>query len=217
MKFHRSHHLLLGIFLLLGWGHNLLAQSHPTPVSLATWNQSEKGPQLWINVGDALSEKQKNMINSGFSTFSNLNLATNEGSPLDFSVKCTVKFDTWEEFYDMIQVTHEARRLRASKFNDYASLCLTAKIALTELPADLARTGGTLKVSLAVNPISQEKAGEIRTWLINQQSGVIQNLFSHMIGDLKLDEQIEISVQVPQWSQTVPKKKSSIQTSTRQF
>lgn len=176
------------------------AQDTGTTVGLAAWEKTAAGPQLHVKLVDSLSPKQKNMINSGFSTYSDVRLTTRNESPDATTLRCTVKFDTWEEFYDIIQLTNGVRRLRSPTFNEYATSCLTLRVPLTDLPPDILGRGGLVTAKLAMNPISQEKAGEIRSWMINQQSGVIQNLFSHMIGDLKLDELVDISIQVPPYS-----------------
>ena len=37
----------------------------------------------------------------------------------------------------------------------------------------------------------------IKDWLIQQQSGVMQSLFSHMLGELTLNQSIKVRVAVP--------------------
>lgn len=172
-----------------------------TIVGIASWMVDKEKPQLKIHLEDQLSKKQVKLINSGFSTYSHLEIILPEGKFSKertlFSVECTVKYDTWEEYYDIIKINKKVGLEKAKSFKTFADSCLTAYLSeQTDLDYFI-KNGGLLKASLKLDQIGADRADNIREWLIKQQSGVVKGLFSHMLGDLKLSEVIRITIQIP--------------------
>ena len=188
-------------FFLLCTGIRLQAQES-TLVTLGKWQKSGKDLALIIPLAGHLTGRQKKLINSGFSTYSELVLfAMDEdeeagGDPL-FKNRCTVKYDTWEERYELARIDHQIRMETISSFDTYAGRCLTMVITNAKSMAGWQTNGAILMASLHLNQISRERAGQIRDWLIKQQTGVVKGLFSHMLGELKLSEVITVTVHVP--------------------
>ncbi len=176
----------------------------PTRVTVGRWTVSADGKPLGISISllDQISERQRELINSGFTTFSQLNLRTVSAqrqvdqSPV-VSTSCTVRFDLWQEVYELARIDTKVHTGSVASLDEYGGLCMTAKLEPGPLLDRLFKDGGVLVATLLVDQISAQKAGEIKEWLIRQQSGVMQNLFSHMLGDLKLTERVDVLVQVP--------------------
>ena len=189
------------VLLCLGTGAPLRAQES-TLVTLGKWQKSGKDLALIIPLAGHLTDRQKKLINSGFSTYSQLVLfAMDEdeearGDPL-FKNRCTVKYDTWEERYELARIDQQVRMETISSFDTYAGRCLTMVITKAKTMAGWQKNGAILMASLHLNQISRERADQIRDWLIKQQTGVVKGLFSHMLGELKLSEVITVTVHVP--------------------
>lgn len=170
-------------------------------VGVGKWHNENNQPILVVTFDKHLTKKQRNLIDSGFSTFSSLRLSRNEDDINDekmnlFKVSCTVVYDTWQERYDLARIDDTVSTTRVKSFKDYADQCLTAKIREPELIKTLS-SGGSLFAAMQINQISISKAVEIKQWLIRQQTGVMQGLFSHMLGDLKLLEKTTVQIQIP--------------------
>ena len=196
---------MLLLFLLINWIHPAFADD-PKPVKiLAKWYGKEKKIALNINVIDQISEKQKKLINSGFSTYSQLKIIRPRTPLTDervlFKSQCTVKFDTWEEHYDLASLNENFKTMEFKEFGTYVEKCLTANIVDHTIYGQFHQNGGLVTAILQLNQISQDKSEKIREWLINQQSGVMQGLFSHMLGDLKLSEKISVEVYIPPFAE----------------
>jgi hypothetical protein len=164
-----------------------------------------------VPLADAMTPKQRSIIGGGFTTVSVLSVRLpkpgqeeddDEGTPF-YTVRCSVKFDAWEETYDVARLDEQAPRTALVKgFGDYGELCLKAELTphdqfTKDLLARLEREGGTLFASLVVKQTSVEEAAKIKEWLIQQQSGVMQGLFSHMLGELTLNQTVTVRVSVP--------------------
>ena len=195
--------LLYWHLLLCGWP--ALSQSPneaPTkPNQFAKWQMIDKKLHLTISLETQLSEKQKNLINSGFSSYSEMSLLwPRSGLTLSktfYKSKCTVKYDTWEERYELARIDQKFKAESLKAFDDYSALCLTANISDPKIIEKLTKKGGIIHGHLTINQISNNKSEEIKEWLIKQQSGVMQGLFSHMLGDLKLSERETILIHIP--------------------
>lgn len=189
-------------------------QARPQKI-LAQWQMVENRMVLLINIADQLSQKQQRLISSGFSTFSKLAIlssdsTTNQPTSIH-TTQCTIKFDTWEEVYHLTKLDGQATSMTLKDPKIYRHRCLTAEISDGSIYAPFVKNGGTVDATLQLKQISHEKSEEIRNWLIQQQSGVIQGLFSHMLGDLNLTDQISIRVHIPPYSQSSsPRKKVNI-------
>ena len=180
----------------------LTAAKTPVLVTLASWHTGkDKAVVMHVQLTEQLSKRQKDLISSGFSTHSELEIKTferdDQPEQILFRSQCTVKFDTWEEIYDIARIDTDFATVTAKSFEAYSDMCLTARVSGAALMIELAKTGGSVRATLRVNQITTEKAAKIREWLIKQQSGMMQGLFAHMLGDLKLFEEIDVVVQVP--------------------
>ena len=172
-----------------------------THTPFAKWEVVDKKLHLIINLETQLSDKQKTLINSGFSSYSEMEIYSPRAGIFPaktiYKSKCTVKFDTWEERYELTRIDQKFTAESLKAFSDYSDLCLTAKVIDPEIIEKFSKEGGSVRGQLTINQISSDKSEEIKEWLIKQQSGVMQGLFSHMLGDLKLSEKESILIRIP--------------------
>jgi hypothetical protein len=181
------------------------AQNEETKVVLvvARWEETQSGTILVIPFSDALTDKQKNMITGGFTTVSQLSVRlpgqnSSEQPGVIFNSQCSVKFDAWEETYDIVRVQSDNSKPVVSKdFDEYANTCLTGDIKDSVVTNRFNTQGGYLQAQLTVKQTSAEEALKIKDWLIQQQSGVMQSLFSHMLGDISLHQTHVVNIRVP--------------------
>lgn len=182
------------------------AQDGSTLVALARWQMKGGHAQLVVPLGDALTPKQKSIIGGGFTTVSQLTLrqppagdgdADPDDMPLFYGVRCSVKFDAWEETYDVARLDEQPRTAVVKEFSAYGDLCLKAEITDTKRLSEYSKGGGTLAAFLIVKQTSVEEASKIKEWLVQQQSGVMQSLFSHMLGELTLNQTVRVKVSIP--------------------
>jgi hypothetical protein len=166
----------------------------------AHWDQSKDRPSLRINLADSLTNQQKKLLRSGFSTFSHLEVRwLNNGArrSLVFISECTIKFDLWEEKFELLHFLESRKENSLQSFQQYTDLCLHADINSQSNITQFASQGARLEVRLDVSQVSNEFAQDVRSWLIQQQSGVMRGLFSHMLGDLKLSESTQTVLVIP--------------------
>ncbi len=148
-----------------------------------------------IRVDKNLNKNQLTLINFGFSTASKLLILPLEGNsqtPL-YQNSCVVKFDTWEEEYEYTSFSQTPVPRTSKNIADYFTKCFGAKLD----PTKMSSTSGKLLVILTIKQISESQSQQIKQWLIRQQSGVIQGLFSHMLGELKMEESVSFEVALP--------------------
>ena len=208
---------LIYIFLVFAWTTPLWAAETLLPPLSATapsqevvWLKQPSGMVLNVKLTDYLSTQQKELINSGFSTFSQLTiyednpglakaLARREGGGIKplWSISCSVKFDTWEERYEVVRLEKDVRPEQAKDFSVYSDLCLGLQVKSGDDWQRFQKTGGKLRAFLVLDQIAADQAAQIKDWLVKQQSGIIQGLFSHMLGDFKLSEKLDITLHVP--------------------
>ncbi|MFK7827643.1 MAG: hypothetical protein AB8G05_26090 [Oligoflexales bacterium] len=165
------------------------------------WEKSEHSSSILIRIL-GLNNKQTTTLDSGFSTFSQLRIFNSHVvlSPDAQSLAqtaCTVKYDMWEEHYEVTLLTEPPKAMIAKTLDTYLTHCLSAKINSDELVDELRKNGGTLLATLQVEQISSTQAQKVKAWLINQQSSVMRGLFSHMLGEMTLTQTSKISLQVP--------------------
>ncbi len=167
----------------------------------AQWEQNKDSKNsLRINLTESLTEQQKKLLYSGFSTFSHLEVRWLDNDirrTLVFISECTIKFDLWEEKFELLHFLEARKENSLKSFQQYTDLCLQADISSQSNIAQIARLGARLEVRLDISQVSNEFAQDVRSWLIQQQSGVMRGLFSHMLGDLKLSESTQTVVLVP--------------------
>ncbi len=167
----------------------------------AQWEHNKDSKtSLRINLTESLTEQQKKLLYSGFSTFSHLEVRWLDNDirrTLVFISECTIKFDLWEEKFELLHFLEARKENSLKSFQQYTDLCLQADISSQSNIAQIARLGARLEVRLDISQVSNEFAQDVRSWLIQQQSGVMRGLFSHMLGDLKLSESTQTVVLVP--------------------
>ena len=177
------------------------------PASVAArWQVAGGEPALTIPLAGVLTAKQRSMLEGGFTTVSELALFANAPSEDDedaevkptplLTIPCSVKFDAWEETYEVTRFTDPPSTALTREFAGYADPCLTVTLDSAAEIARLAPRGGTLAATLVVKQTSPEEAKKIKDWLVKQQSGVMQGLFSHMLGELTLNQTIVVTVEV---------------------
>lgn len=181
----------------------LLLLLTPRPVFAeikAQWIPSKNRYSLRISMADALTEQQKKLLHSGFSTFSHLEVRWLDSAvrpALVFISECTIKFDLWEEKFELLHFLERRKENSLQSFQQYTDLCLEADISSSSNIAQMAQQGARLEVRLDISQVSNDFAQDVRSWLIQQQSGVMRGLFSHMLGDLKLSESTQAEVLAP--------------------
>ena len=201
------------------WGGSAAQKAFgETIVGLASWQkekEKEKGkargnPKLTIKLEEQLSKKQLKLLNSGFSTYSAIEIILPEGKftqkEVLFKSECTIKYDTWEEVYDTTFLTTGKTRKGLKNLDLIKDKCLTATITSHPSLSYFYKNGGILHATMKLDQISKDRAEKIRQWLIKQQGGVVKGLFAHMLGDLSLSEMLHISIHIPPYRAKVPKK-----------
>jgi hypothetical protein len=191
---------LLGVALLARASYLVPLRAAPR----ALWQEQAEGQRLVIDLESALTAQQKKLIFSGFSTFSHLEvhlLQKGERDLLVFLSECTIKFDLWEEKFDLLYFLERKRSPTLKSFDEYAKTCLRAQITSQANLRRLQSEGSRLRIRLDIAQVSNQFAQDVRTWLIQQQSGVMRGLFSHMLGDLKLNESLLTELTPPPTSE----------------
>jgi hypothetical protein len=204
----------LALALALATSTALAAPPEPL-VAQAKWIDGGDGrPRILAPLAGVLTEKQRSMIEGGFTTVTQVSLklpiaaADADGGEREralqvfYSLRCSVKFDAWEEIFEAARLDDQrpgtATRTAVLKtYDDFGALCLTVDLDDDKLVARLAPEGGVILAYLVAKQTSPEEAGKIRDWLIQQQSGVMQGLFSHMLGELTLAQTIRVRIDVP--------------------
>lgn len=198
---------------LRAWACLILAASTPLLaeeerqglIALGRWEMREGRLAVVAPLAEALTAKQRRMIEGGFTTVSQLSLRLPEDvqrdgipvRPAFYSVRCTVKFDAWTDRYDVARLDSQPKTALVNTLAAYGDLCLRADVGETEVLGRLMENGGTILAHLIVKQTSPEEASRIKEWLIQQQSGVMQSLFSHMLGELTLNQTLLVRVSVP--------------------
>ncbi len=187
---------LLGLTLWFSLNPYLEAAS-PT----MAWQQTQNSIVLTLNLKDALSPQQKKLLFSGFTTFSHLEVRLHEenglSAPLLFVSECTIQYDLWEEKFDLLHFLDSKKPDSLRSLQEYNELCLTASLQNVENLRKLETKGRRLDVRLDIAQVSNDFAKNVRQWLIQQQSGVMRGLFSHMLGELKLNETVSYELEPP--------------------
>ncbi len=171
----------------------------PPPIVQVLWSQQSPIDKIVVNLGSLLNKKQRALLDSGFATFSQLIIS--EAGPGDsalelFRVACTVKMDAWDEVYELARLDEAAQTATVKEFAKYVDLCLTAEIVQQKTLTSLASGKGSLHAKIQIEQISADQANKIKDWLVRQQSGVMQGLFSHMLQEITLSETIELDIPV---------------------
>lgn len=183
-------------------------------------------PRLRFQLTKLLSPKQVSILEGGFTTVSqlviqlpgpsSLNQEEDEEESLPLAVhtapikriSCSVKFDAWEETFEVIRLfDHGSKEPSAAAtpvvvktIDEYGDACLALELDLDKSTSYLAMQGGELIATMIVKQTSLDETAKIKEWLIQQQSGVIQGLFSHMLGELTLYQVVQTKLSVPPYS-----------------
>ncbi len=117
-------------------------------------------------------------------------------------VSCSVKFDAWQESFEVIKLMDHPEKTSSEAvivkdLDAFGELCLTAEVEFNHSNQTLLQQGGVLLATMIVRQTSQEETAKIKGWLIKQQSGVIQGLFSHMLGELTLQQKVHTELLIP--------------------
>ena len=157
---------------------------------------------ILVHLGNGLSKKQLATLQSGFTTFSRLSIFA-KGADLTNSENiiaassCAVKYDLWEEVYEISVLDQNTDTHKSQSFNFYLAEYLSTSIVNRHFLGLLQENGGGLIATLQVEQISSAQALKIKSWLVKQQSTVIKGLFTHMLGDLTLSGTSKFELSVP--------------------
>ncbi len=156
-----------------------------------------------------IPKDQIDIIQSGFSTFTRIEANLPKGEsyvPLHF-MDCTAIYDTWDEFFDVVKLSPKQKSKKVNSLNKYGDFCLQYLIPLSSAIKPLIGTNSKLPATVLIEQISEKQSDNIRNWLVQQQSPLIQNLFSHMLGKFKLEKQLKFAILLPSSLPTNSKKK----------
>jgi hypothetical protein len=117
-------------------------------------------------------------------------------------VSCSVKFDAWQESFEVIKIMDHPEKTSSEPvivkdLDAFGELCLTADLEFEKTNKSLVQQGGVFLATMIVKQTSREETAKIKGWLIKQQSGVIQGLFSHMLGELTLQQKVHTELVIP--------------------
>ena len=205
--------ILLSMGLLSG--RRAFAEEPSTATTTAKWDMTQPLKSLSINVSDLLTPAQREIVNSGFSTFTVFTVSgklTENGTPSDkesemsnsendahqeFRLACSVKLDTWEELYQIIRIDPAPVQTQVSQdYKTWSNECLHLSISNQDALNRMSN-GGTLSGSLQIRQSTPDEGAKIKNWLVRQQSGFMQGLYAHMLGDFQFKGLIKIIIQVP--------------------
>ncbi|MCX6123481.1 MAG: hypothetical protein NTV34_01830 [Proteobacteria bacterium] len=190
-------YLVVGTFVFM---RSSWAASPPMTTTNARWEQTDK-IALVINVADLLTPAQRDIINSGFTTFTMLSIGGNNDSggetPLFRRSSCTVKYDTWEERYEVTRLDPPPpTSITVKGYRDWSQDCLEVTLSNSKILTQLNQMG-TISAYLVVRQSTSDESGRIKNWLVKQQSGFMQGLYSHMLGDFQYQNQTRIKIVIP--------------------
>lgn len=167
----------------------------------AKWDQSK----LVINVADVLTPAQREIINSGFTTFSVFSIGDpNDKNATAYRLSCTVKYDTWEDRYDVSKLDPPPTVSETVKdYKSWSNMCLEVVIDDPKVIATLEQQG-EVNALLNIRQSTPEEGAKIKSWLVKQQSGFMQGLYSHMLGDFQYLHKSNVRVIIPKKIQVKP-------------
>lgn len=196
--------LLVTISSSLGW-----ANAGSPPASVINWQKHETELVMNLSLAELLTPKQRQMIEGGFTTFSQLSFFAVDGQGrIDrdqevFQIRCSVKYDAWEEEFDVVKMSSKPQTKLLRSFDTYAELCLQGWLSQTVMTDAALGPSSGLVAELSVIQTSIEEEKKIKEWLISQQSGVMQTLFSHMLGELSLHQKLTVKLTIPDIPETM--------------
>ena len=147
-----------------------------------------------------IPKDQIDIIQSGFSTFTRItaNLPKKDATYVSLhNMDCTAIYDTWDEVFDVAKLSPVQRTKKINSLKNYGKFCLRYLIPLSSAIKPLIGTQQKLPATVLIEQISEKQSDNIRNWLVQQQSPLIQNLFSHMLGKFKLEKQLKFAIRLP--------------------
>jgi hypothetical protein len=191
----------LAAFIVFLKATTLRATEATKTSATATWEKSSGDQFIAIDISPLLSAEQREIVNSGFSTLTILGISEKKmaGSDHEPEIRlvCKVKYDTWEEKYVTTKIDPlPMAKFTGNKIESWSNQCLRYRFKNQAILNKLAQ-GGQLFISLQVRQSSMSEAGKIKDWLVKQQSGLMQGLYSHMLGDLQLGGRTEVTLDIP--------------------
>lgn len=219
---HLSNNLTQYIFVLgllalsFLWEIQVQAQAILQSSVHAKWDLKSNQHALTISLADLLTPGQRDMIHSGFTTFAIFRTgdlptktrpSSNEESPLS-QISCTVKYDTWEDRYEVVRLDPPPPQTHVFKtYRDWAETCLTIEISE---PAQIKQwqTLGTVPAVLTIRQSTADESAKIKAWLVKQQSGFMQGLYAHMLGNFQYQNSMRIKIHVSQLPDNTQEKRS---------
>jgi hypothetical protein len=192
--------LPLMLVTLLAGTTRSFADEPRSATATAKWSTTTP-KTLTVNISDLLTPAQREIVNSGFSTFtlfalSDKKIADQEALP-EMRIVCSVKYDTWEEKYQLIKVDPAPTQTSIAKdYKAWADECLAYTVRGGSIIDSLSK-GGTLQGILQIRQSSPNEAAKIKNWLVRQQSGFMQGLYAHMLGDFQFKGTVHITISVP--------------------
>jgi hypothetical protein len=181
-------------------GHLAFGESPRSASTTARWIK-DKNPELVINVSDLISPAQREIVHSGFSTFTLFAVSPQKITDSDALPElrniCSVKYNTWEEQYQLIKIEPAPSTSTVAKeYKTWSESCLSYTISTPDIIRQLT-SGGTMYAILQVRQSSPDEALKIKNWLVKQQSGFMQGLYAHMLGDFQFRGTVSITINVP--------------------
>lgn len=140
------------------------------------------------------SEKQVAILGSGLSAYSQYQVEAIGGSILARR-NCAVEYNLWDRQYKatVLHHNHPHEVVVASDLAKLAAICMSALIPASAQNGALTE----VKVTLTIGQVSPKQAQEIKNRLIKEQSFILKDLFSHMLGDPGSAESVTFRVPVP--------------------
>ncbi|SMF71207.1 hypothetical protein [Pseudobacteriovorax antillogorgiicola] len=182
---------------ILIWYLSSLSFVNAAPIP-SKWVTIDAGDNLLIDPSPYLTAKQKKLIYSGLPAYSSVALVLG-GKHQDYvlkSMSCAIQYDLWDEKIVLLYTGDGSPRPLKS-IDDYYRICVAFRLKASAQITSLLSTAQTLKIKMSFTQISGETTEEIKEWLVGQQSSVLKGLFSHMLGDLKMEESLELPVHLP--------------------
>ena len=165
----------------------------------SNWKTGSKKSELIIDSSPFLSQPQKKIIYSGLPAYSSVTLISNQGGSEKILQRksCGIQYDLWNENIETLYGSKEQAKVFKS-IQEYYKNCIAIDFKISR--QNLALIDGSqspLRLKLSFTQLTGATSAEIKDWLIGQQSAVLKGLFSHMLGDLQLEESISFKVLGP--------------------
>jgi hypothetical protein len=198
---------LVTLFLFGFFCEVSVSQEQRSVLANAKWIADKVSPGILIDVSEALTPSQQDIVNSGFSTFTLLAIREEKLqsgiTQSEVRVVCSVKYDTWEERYQAVRVEPLPLETMAFKtYKDWGKKCLQITVTVPDVVNKL-KSGGHLTGVLQIRQSSPDESAKIKNWLVKQQSGFMQGLYAHMLGDFQFQGSVKLDISIPAFASTL--------------